>query len=736
MAISLRLSYSKEANYVRMVFNMEYFGLKIVTDNDEERWLSKEANVKEQLQSIESDSSPIIKFGLQYYAIDINSITSEITKYYMYLQLKEDILEQKILCDRDQISQLAVYILQAEMGNIKSPEAATKHLLQYNILPSIYLRAENFPTIVEEIIDAYTNCRGKSQAWAEEQFINIAQRSQGYGYEYFKESRMNGYISVHFQGITIKRDNVPPVFFSWEEVSCFESSANVFTIFSQSRNINASCEMPNCTEAEYVLRRCQSFQKFQMNVKVKKRDRLLSNSFQNSSADDDSNSARAKDKRKSTLTLASTDEMKQREEALRKFKQMKLRDRPIEPIPPRIKDKKPPALPPRDKSAAPPPLPPRRPAGQLPNRAYSASEGTRKDHSAPPKLPPRVNLDRHRHAIENNTSADNDYEEENQFRSRYNSAPPAVVRPPKPLPTSGTDQDYITSPIYQINDPVSSPSMRRYRSKIFVKSASREEQLESLETALETDRVDQEYHDIEMRPDGVVIASRLPENLPRNRFNDVHCYDETRVVLNPRNNMESNDYVNASYVTENSTNKCFTYWPDMAIGSTEYFEPYSVSSKTFHAASAYVIRTFAVENTAIGQSRIIYHIQFVGWPDHGVPDHVDKFLEFYNKMNAIRNRIYQATDQFEPPTLVHCSAGVGRTGVVMLADLMIAYIKNQWELNIPAVLAKMRKQRMYLVQTYQQYEFVYLSLIQYIKRYDTRKSLRKDTFDEDMDMMI
>lgn len=85
---------------------------------------------------------------------------------------------------------------------------------------------------------------------------------------------MNGFIGVHFEGITIKRDNVPAVFFrfmhvfniiiaalvycivlrlinlviicpksSWEEISCLESSANIFTIFSQSRNINASCDM-------------------------------------------------------------------------------------------------------------------------------------------------------------------------------------------------------------------------------------------------------------------------------------------------------------------------------------------------------------------------------------------------------------------------------------------------------------------------------------------------------------
>ena len=47
-------------------------------------------------------------------------------------------------------------------------------------------------------------------------------------------------------------------------------------------------------------------------------------------------------------------------------------------------------------------------------------------------------------------------------------------------------------------------------------------------------------------------------------------------------------------------------------------------------------------------------------------------------MNTLRDRISEATDEFEPPTLVHCSAGVGRTGVVMLTDLMIAYIKNSW----------------------------------------------------------
>ncbi|EDO48912.1 predicted protein [Nematostella vectensis] len=118
------------------------------------------------------------------------------------------------------------------------------------------------------------------------------------------------------------------------------------------------------------------------------------------------------------------------------------------------------------------------------------------------------------------------------------------------------------------------------------------------------------------------------------------------------------------------------------------------------------------------QQRTVYHVQFTDWPDHRVPDDPTSFLEFLDQVESLRQRTSttrSSVHESKPPVLVHCTAGVGRTGVIILTDLMIACIQNNKRINIHHALVRLRRQRMLLVANFGQYRFVYSTVIHYIK---------------------
>uniref|UniRef100_A0AAZ3PJ34 Tyrosine-protein phosphatase non-receptor type n=1 Tax=Oncorhynchus tshawytscha TaxID=74940 RepID=A0AAZ3PJ34_ONCTS len=287
-----------------------------------------------------------------------------------------------------------------------------------------------------------------------------------------------------------------------------------------------------------------------------------------------------------------------------------------------------------------------------------------------------------------------------------------------------------------------------------------DERCKTLELKLEEERVFTEYEQIpKKRTDCVVATATLPDNGERNRFRDVVPYEENRVELVP--NKENNTgYINASHIKvggeewhyiathgplantsadfwqmvweqgvnviamvtaeeEGGRSKSHRYWPKLGSKhNSATHGKFKVTTKFRTDSGCYATTGLKVKHLLSGQERTVWHLQYTDWPDHGCPEYVQGFLSYLEEIQSVRrhtNSMLDTSKSLNPPVVVHCSAGVGRTGVVILTELMISCLEHNERVEVPMMLSHLRQQRMLMVQTISQYKFVYQVLIQFLK---------------------
>ncbi|XP_060096959.1 tyrosine-protein phosphatase non-receptor type 20 [Heteronotia binoei] len=246
-----------------------------------------------------------------------------------------------------------------------------------------------------------------------------------------------------------------------------------------------------------------------------------------------------------------------------------------------------------------------------------------------------------------------------------------------------------------------------------------------------------------IKPTDDCLTGKAPENREKNRYRDILPYDETRVPIG-----ELKGYINASYIhaqvgkeelfyistqaplpctmndfwqmvwenhanviamitreMERGTSKCHRYWPEPPDISLDLLK-FHLRLDNYQILDCFVIRIIEITNKRTQEKRLVRHLQFTSWPDHGTPrssEHLIMFIRFMRK------------SQKTGPIVAHCSAGIGRSGVLLCVDIVLTHIRNDMPFDIKKIVRDLRLQRFGMIQTKEQYMFCYELALQVLK---------------------
>ncbi|XP_017277702.1 receptor-type tyrosine-protein phosphatase S isoform X3 [Kryptolebias marmoratus] len=247
------------------------------------------------------------------------------------------------------------------------------------------------------------------------------------------------------------------------------------------------------------------------------------------------------------------------------------------------------------------------------------------------------------------------------------------------------------------------------------------------------------------------VTANLPCNKFKNRLVNIMPYETTRVCLQPIRGLEGSDYINSSYIdgyrqqrgyiatqgplaetTEdfwrmlwehNSTivvmltklremgrEKCHQYWPAERSARYQYFV---VDPMAEYNMPQYILREFKVTDARDGQSRTVRQFQFTDWPEQGVPKSGEGFIDFIGQVHKTKEQFGQ-----DGPITVHCSAGVGRTGVFITLSIVLERMRYEGAVDIFQTVKMLRTQRPAMVQTEDEYQFCYQAALEYLGSFD------------------
>lgn len=270
------------------------------------------------------------------------------------------------------------------------------------------------------------------------------------------------------------------------------------------------------------------------------------------------------------------------------------------------------------------------------------------------------------------------------------------------------------------------------------------ESLHLLKDALASGKTVSQFEQLYRKKPGMSMSdSRTAANLNKNRYRDVCPYDETRVRISG----PSGDYINASFVNmeipssgivnryiaaqgplphtsgdfwhmvweqlctvivmlttvlERGRVKCHQYWPRMY--ETHDYGRLQISCIRERETPSCSYREISIKNKNTKEERRVTQMQYTAWPDHGVPDDPKHFIEFVEEVRRARAGSVD-------PIVVHCSAGIGRTGVLILMETAACLVEANEPVYPLDIVRTMRDQRAMLIQTPGQYTFVCESIL-------------------------
>lgn len=305
--------------------------------------------------------------------------------------------------------------------------------------------------------------------------------------------------------------------------------------------------------------------------------------------------------------------------------------------------------------------------------------------------------------------------------------------------------------------------------------------------------------------EGTFVGSRYRQNMHKNRYTDVLALDHSRVHLSVQNGDPYSEYINANYVdgyrhkkayistqgplaktfgdfwrmvwenqtvcvvmttrcVERSRIKCGRYWPaGEEAAKTETYDNITVMVKDCMSFNDYVVTELLLKNHSpcLGDkssdpktsARRVFHLQFLSWPDYGVPLSAAAMLDF---MQAVREYQARGLESLEstctrgsgdevgkawrghvdgPPIVIHCSAGIGRTGTFIATDISTRRLEEIGTVDIDKTVRRIRTQRAFSIQMPDQYVFIHQAVLEFAQREGrlSPEDICLDGFDDDSD---
>ncbi|XP_044132357.1 tyrosine-protein phosphatase 4-like isoform X5 [Bufo gargarizans] len=234
--------------------------------------------------------------------------------------------------------------------------------------------------------------------------------------------------------------------------------------------------------------------------------------------------------------------------------------------------------------------------------------------------------------------------------------------------------------------------------------------------------------------------SQFEENKIKNRYNKVVPYDDSRVML--RSSLSGSDYINASYIhgykaqkyyiatqgplpetvadfwsmvwqesssvivmltalKEQNKVKCGLYWPE----ETQTYGDITVSLQRVIQTGAIITRSFSLKKVQSTVQMTVEQLHYLEWPDHGVPSKASSLVQLVEQLN-------KSNTPGSGPVIVHCSAGIGRTGTLIALDILLKMARDVRTVNVFSCVQRLRKSRANMVQNKKQYAFLYDILLE------------------------
>jgi len=271
-------------------------------------------------------------------------------------------------------------------------------------------------------------------------------------------------------------------------------------------------------------------------------------------------------------------------------------------------------------------------------------------------------------------------------------------------------------------------------------------------------------------------SSALLVNKGKNRYNCFRPLETTRVILQQVDGIEGSDYINANYINgeaphtlhkyiacqaplestitdfwrmiweqrcgvivmltelDEGNNKAHQYWPEE--GQIKRYGNLMVChKKNFQIGEIQVRSLLLKESTSQGNAREIIHLQYNNWPDFGVPSTTKSIRDLLVLITKFKERAVNVYS-LSGPIVVHCSAGVGRTGVFIACHITLDRLNHNHPPNVKETVRKIRAQRQGMVRTEAQYILIYLvlldslrtNLLKDLKHYDPRMKYNSNSY--------